>query len=168
MNILGWTLWFVITHTVTGRFALKTPKMQSPCNSSFPLTMPAWLNQDLPAPNLRRLAHCFQEFHGCSDDLISCGADVNLVTCSCAHNCKTYGDCCWNVSFPSTPGAQMSRASCIEVQASPTKKIQVNMVTGCPATWPNDYVRHACEGPESFADTFYVIPATSLGGVTYR
>ncbi|XP_037499023.2 G-protein coupled receptor Mth2 [Rhipicephalus sanguineus] len=130
--------------------------------------MPTWKDLDLPEINLRRLNHCAEPFHGCSEDLISYSTDANLVTCSCAHNCEAYGDCCWNVSFPSILGTQTSRASCVAVQVSLTKKIHVNMLTGCPTTWPNDYVRHACERPESFADTFYIIPATSSSGVTYR
>nr|XP_050031748.1 uncharacterized protein LOC126527954 [Dermacentor andersoni] len=168
MTLLSWMSWFVSAHMVAGLFTLKSSSMQMPCNESFSLTMSEWTHQDLPEAVPRTLTNCPEQFHGCSQELIGCSANTYVVTCSCAPNCRAYGDCCWNVAFPTTPVAQMSRASCVEVQVSPTTKIHVNMVTGCSATWPNDDVRDACERPESFTDIFYVIPATSVTGVTYR
>ncbi|KAH7975215.1 hypothetical protein HPB49_025134 [Dermacentor silvarum] len=156
-----WILWFVSVHMAAGLFTLKSSSMQKLCNGSLPSTMSEWMHQDLSGSVPQTLTHCPEQFHGCSRELVSCSMDTYVVTCSCEPNCKAYGDCCWNRH-------RCPRASCIEVQVSPTAKIHVNMVTGCAATWPNDDVRDACERPESFTDTFYIIPATSTTGVTYR
>ncbi|KAH7975217.1 hypothetical protein HPB49_025136 [Dermacentor silvarum] len=163
-----WILWFFSVHMAAGLFTLKSSSMQKPCNGSLPSTMSPWMHQDLSGSVPRTLTRCPEQFHGCSQELISCSLGTYVVTCSCELNCRAYGDCCWNVTFPTTPVAQMPRAACIEVQVSPTAKIHVNMVTGCAGTWPNDDVRDACERPESFTDIFYIIPATSATGVTYR
>ncbi|KAL1476582.1 hypothetical protein MTO96_018387 [Rhipicephalus appendiculatus] len=137
-----------------------------PTQRGLPETVSSTTYGDLPANIPQTLTRCPEQFHECSLAFSSRIKDENVVTCSCAANCRVNGDCCWNVPF--TQEAQTSKASCIEVKISKTAKIPVNMVTGCLATWPTDYVRLACERPELFEGEFYGIPATTATGFTYR
>ncbi|KAH6921836.1 hypothetical protein HPB50_005381 [Hyalomma asiaticum] len=157
MFILKWIFWFTSAHSVAGL-----------SHDSFPFVLSTSMHQELPHHVTRVLPHCSEHFYRCSQGLVSYSTDMNVVACSCAHNCVVYGDCCWDVTLPTTPGAQMAKASCVEVRVSPAKKIHVSMVTGCLTTWPKDSVRSACERPESYGDTFHIIPATGATGITYR
>ncbi|KAH6921834.1 hypothetical protein HPB50_005379 [Hyalomma asiaticum] len=141
--------------------------MQDLGKGSLSMRVPSITYRDPPDQVPRRLTRCPEKFHGCSHDLTSCGMNMCGVTCSCAQNCRVNGDCCWDVPFP-TQTPEMSKASCIGVRVSPTSTIHVHMVAGCPTTWPIDYVRDACERSKLFEDIFYVIPATTVTGVTYR
>ncbi|KAL1476585.1 hypothetical protein MTO96_018390 [Rhipicephalus appendiculatus] len=162
MTMFPWISWVVSVHTAAGLLPIKLS------NRCLSFTPPSWTYHDLPDHVPRTLAHCPEPFHGCSkQELTSHSDDTYVVTCSCAQNCRVNGDCCWSVPF-TTQVAQTSKTSCIGVQLTQTAKIHVNMVTGCLATWPIDDVQFACERPESFADRFYVIPATTVAGVTYR
>ncbi|KAH7976117.1 hypothetical protein HPB52_008676 [Rhipicephalus sanguineus] len=159
--ILQLILWLALVHTGAGLSPTK------PTHRGLPLTAPSLTYGDLPANIAKALTQCPDQFHGCSIAFIGGIKDANVVTCSCARNCRVNGDCCWNVPFVSQV-AQTSRTSCIGVQTSQTTKIHINMVTGCLATWPADDVRFACEKPELFDGSFYFIPATTVTGVTYR
>ncbi|KAL1476584.1 hypothetical protein MTO96_018389 [Rhipicephalus appendiculatus] len=134
---------------------------------------------------------CPENLHGCSDELVVCrGQNIYAITCSCATNCVVYGDCCWNVvELPETPIAELPRTSCVSVNAVPEptespfensqsntlffghdtfEMVHLRMVVGCPASWPDQDVRKACEKHESFEEVFYSIPVTTSRQVTYR
>ncbi|KAH7976118.1 hypothetical protein HPB52_008677 [Rhipicephalus sanguineus] len=145
---------------------------------------------DLPDQVFHSLMRCPKNLHGCSQELVVC-LDYYAITCSCAPNCAVYGDCCWNVAeLPETPISELPRTACVSVDAEPEPseravendtemdtptwypkdigKVHLRMVVGCPASWPDQDVRKACEEYESFKEVFYSIPTTTSRDVTYR
>ncbi|XP_077491127.1 uncharacterized protein LOC144101788 [Amblyomma americanum] len=138
------------------------------CNTTLPWAVSRDEYDDIPDSVFERLMQCPVGLHGCSDELVSCSPATYAATCSCAPNCKTYRDCCWDVALSEPSPDDFPGISCVEVQIGSSWKKFIYMVVGCPVTWPDDYVREGCERPDSFNDTFYLIPVTSVNHVTYR
>ncbi|KAH7975218.1 hypothetical protein HPB49_025137 [Dermacentor silvarum] len=136
------------------------------------------------------LLQCPANLHGCSEELTTCHhPDVFVMTCSCAPNCEVYGDCCWSVvERPEMSAAELPRTSCVSLEAEVTGRqveydprsgmvslrseisgrFSLQMVVGCPSSWPQDDVRKACEESDLFQEIFYGIPVTTDRDVTYR
>lgn len=138
------------------------------CNITLPWTVSRKAYDDLTDSIFDTLMQCPRSLHGCSEDLISCIEATYTATCSCAPNCRAYRDCCWNVPYRELSEDELPNSSCVEVQIGSSWKKFIYMVTGCPRVWPDDAVREKCEMADTFNDTFYLIPATSMQHVTYR
>ncbi|KAH7943623.1 hypothetical protein HPB52_009607 [Rhipicephalus sanguineus] len=141
---------------------------EDPCNITLPWTVSRKAYDDITDSIFDTLMQCPHSLHGCSEDLISCIDATYTATCSCAPNCRVYRDCCWNVPYRELSEDELPNSSCVEVQIGSSWKKFIYMVTGCPRVWPDDAVREKCEMADTFNDTFYLIPATSLQHVTYR
>ncbi|KAK8770439.1 hypothetical protein V5799_013096 [Amblyomma americanum] len=137
------------------------------CNTTLPWAVSRDEYDDIPDSVFERLMQCPVGLHGCSDELVSCSPATYAATCSCAPNCKTYRDCCWDIALSERSPDDFPDISCVEVQIGSSWKKFIYMVVGCPVTWPDDYVREGCERPDSFNDTFYLISVTSENHVTY-
>ncbi|KAL3192484.1 hypothetical protein MRX96_058905 [Rhipicephalus microplus] len=139
-----------------------------PCALPWTVSRESYL--DLPDDVFETLMRCPAEFHGCSDELAGCVPSTHVSTCSCAFNCKTYGDCCWNVELDTTLDMlEAPRISCEHVSIDKEHHYQVYMVSSCAAAWPDNDVRAACEGAQSLGDHFHLIPVTGNSSeVTYR
>ncbi|KAH7975219.1 hypothetical protein HPB49_025138 [Dermacentor silvarum] len=162
--------------------------LQDSCSLPWNLSRNSY--QDLSDHVFRSLLQCPADLHGCSEELTTCHhPDTYVITCSCAPNCVVYGDCCWNVvEPPEMSAAELPRTSCVSVKAEVTERqvefhprfgavslypevsgtVFLHMVVGCPASWPRNDVRKACEEYGSFQEIFYGIPVTTDRDVTYR
>ncbi|KAL3226854.1 hypothetical protein MRX96_024680 [Rhipicephalus microplus] len=118
-----------------------------PCALPWTVSRESYL--DLPDDVFETLMRCPAEFHGCSDELAGCVPSTHGSTCSCAFNCKTYGDCCWNVELDTTLDMlEAPRISCEHVAIDKEHHYQVYM---------------------SLGDHFHLIPVTGNSSeVTYR
>lgn len=158
-----------LAYASTGSELLPTAAgFEDECNITLPWAVSRDVFGDIPDSVFDRLMQCPTGLHGCSDELVSCTAATYAATCSCAPNCKTYRDCCWDVAVGEPSADDFPAISCVEVQIGSSWKKFIYMVVGCPVTWPDDYVREGCELADSFNDTFYLIPATSANNITYR
>lgn len=136
------------------------------CNGSLP-----W-RADREGP-LHLADHRFQTLLQCPEHLFCCknstlDASPVPLTCSCAPDCDSYGDCCWDAPVAGrTSDFRRYRSSCVAVSTSDGPYQGVYVITGCEALWPQDEVRDGCENAKSYSAAFYSIPATSPRGVTY-
>lgn len=161
-------VWFVLVNAALSAVSADFEASEESCNITLPWTVLRKAYEDVTDSIFGTLMQCPQNLHGCSDDLISCIPATYTATCSCAPNCRLYRDCCWNVPYRELAEDELPNSSCVEVQIGSSWKKFIYMVTGCPRAWPDDAVRGKCEMADTFNDTFYFIPATSMAHVTYR
>lgn len=138
------------------------------CNGTTDTSGTSKRDEGVAEPSLETLMRCPLGMRSCSQELVSCEPNTYAVTCSCASNCRTYRDCCWSVPFVDQLDHELPEVSCVGVRYREWSIKTVHMVTGCPASWPQDEVRVGCEEALLFNDTFYFIPVTSENNVTYR
>ncbi|KAK8769935.1 hypothetical protein V5799_013603 [Amblyomma americanum] len=164
-NASLWIAWLTWVQVAAG--TTSAPPSTEECNVTLPWTAPREAYDDVSDSVFESLMQCPRNLHGCSESLVSCKPRTYVATCSCAPNCRAYRDCCWDVDFAEDE-AQFPEISCVSIQIGSSRKKVVSMIVGCLPTWPDGDVRNGCESAESFNETFYRIPATSINHVTYR
>lgn len=134
------------------------------CNLTLPWRVDHVDHMELTEEQYEKLLRCPENLNGCSEDLVSCSFNNYLLMCSCADNCVSYGDCCWEKL--SKDMYSKPRLTCRNFNTADGYK-HLYTVSGCRDTWPQDDVRDSCENQEAYGDVFYETPVTSLKGVTY-
>ncbi|KAM7282278.1 uncharacterized protein ISCGN_002428 [Ixodes scapularis] len=140
----------------------------SSCNISLPWTVLKTDYDDVSDTVFQSLFRCPTNLNGCGDrTLLTCQNDSYVRTCSCASNCRVYGDCCWESGLENRVTA-LPKSACVAINFSLSARKFFYMVTGCLPGWPIDDVRKACEESRNFKETFYKIPVTSSTDITYK
>ncbi|XP_075558587.1 uncharacterized protein LOC142590389 [Dermacentor variabilis] len=164
--------WFTCAHAaaslVSAAYGSEDYGSEASCNVTLPWAVSRSAYDDVTDSVFATIMQCPPHLHGCSEKLLSCSPATYTATCSCAPNCRAYRDCCWNAAYREPSEAEIPESSCVEVQIGSSFKKFIYMVTGCPPAWPDDDVRERCVLAETFNDTFYLIPATSVKHVTYK
>lgn len=148
----------VVLSALTAVFLTDVYCFDTECNATLSWNVAPEDHPDIPRERIEELLRCPEELHGCSDSRINCTEELFVVTCSCADNCQSYGDCCWDagLTLKSTVAA-----ACIGRNEDKYSGRDFYAITGCHPNWPDDEVRSSCENATKLKEDFYLIPVTS-------
>lgn len=155
-----WMAWTTVTLTAAD---VNPPA----CSVTLPWRVSRTSYADVSDAVFDTLFQCPLNLNGCGSSLLSCQPSTYIQTCSCASNCRVYRDCCWEVKSEDLV-TEPPESSCVEVKLGASTQKLLYMVTGCSQNWVQDEVRDGCENADSFNETFYQIPVTSVNNITYR
>ncbi|KAH9368121.1 hypothetical protein HPB48_007765 [Haemaphysalis longicornis] len=154
----------VVLSALAALFLTDVYCFEDECNATLSWNVAPEDHPDIPRERIEDLLRCPEELHGCSHTRVKCTEQRYAVTCSCADNCQSYGDCCWDagVTLKSTVAA-----NCIGRKVDDNYGQMFYAITGCHPNWPDDDVRSSCENEINPKEDFYLIPVTSERQVTY-